>query len=303
MSVSDRNFFIGLFFGGVGFLFFMVLIILSIVGYPVPCKERYLVVIFLSLLLAFAGAIISGSLKISGKIKIPLLKDHPMVFSATSGFALFLFVFLVGDHLYVKTVDCGEFNSQYGVINDYISQSKNLERDWLGTYHTPSLCNDMDLKISKLVKKLDGVNSSEVSYETKIKQQFYIFRLRLFTTTIDKNKESAINKLIKAEQEFTEGRKLVEELMHASSKFKADKDWYINNQYEGIFLINEVFLDVLRFKLMGELASINKASLKLKILKSKHSSLMGESEPMENQYWEVVETKIPKHLRNTCVEI
>src|SRR3981081_2728282 len=69
---------LGAIFGGAALIFFMALVILSALGYPVPKDGRYLVVIVLALSGALAAGFLGGNASARGAIPIPTFKDHPL---------------------------------------------------------------------------------------------------------------------------------------------------------------------------------------------------------------------------------
>ena len=82
-------------FGGIALLFFMTLIILSIVGYRVPQDSRYLVVIVLAFSGALSAAFLGGNATARGQIKVPYLED-PLTVAVTGGVATLVILLILG---------------------------------------------------------------------------------------------------------------------------------------------------------------------------------------------------------------
>jgi hypothetical protein len=82
-------------FGGIALLFFMTLVILSIVGYSVPQDSRYLVAIVLALSGALSAAFLGGNASARGQIKVPYLED-PLTIAVTGGIATLVILLILG---------------------------------------------------------------------------------------------------------------------------------------------------------------------------------------------------------------
>lgn len=87
--------------GAVTLLFFMLIVLLGIVGYPVPPSTKFALVAVLALGAAFAAATWIGNMVLSGDIASPG-GQKPLVVSATGGFATFVIVFALGYVLYIR---------------------------------------------------------------------------------------------------------------------------------------------------------------------------------------------------------
>ncbi len=80
----------------------MFLVIIAIFGHIVPSNARFLVIVVLALGAAMSAGFLGGAAAIQGKIPIPFVQKHPLVFSAGGGIAFFLIVLLLGCYLYVN---------------------------------------------------------------------------------------------------------------------------------------------------------------------------------------------------------
>lgn len=91
----------GICFGAFTLLFFMLIVLLGIVGYVVPPPTKFALVAVLALGSAFSAAAWIGSITLSGDIASPN-SQKPLVVSAAGGFATFIIVFALGFALYIK---------------------------------------------------------------------------------------------------------------------------------------------------------------------------------------------------------
>lgn len=91
---------IGAVFGGVALLFFMMLVLLSVFGYPVPSDARYLVVIVLSLSGSLSAAFLGGNATARGRIHVPYLED-PLTIAVTGGIATLIILLILGKSLFL----------------------------------------------------------------------------------------------------------------------------------------------------------------------------------------------------------
>jgi hypothetical protein len=82
-------------------LFFMLIVLLGVIGYVVPPPTKFALVAVLALGSAFAAAAWIGSIVLSGDVASPN-SQKPLVVSATGGFAVFVIAFALGYWLYIK---------------------------------------------------------------------------------------------------------------------------------------------------------------------------------------------------------
>lgn len=90
----------GAVFGGVGLLFFMYL---AIAGTPNNPDARMPIIIVLSLIMTFATFFFSAEAYASGVLPLPGAKEKPIRFSAASGLAAFIVVFIIAVWAYPKS--------------------------------------------------------------------------------------------------------------------------------------------------------------------------------------------------------
>lgn len=79
--------------GGVSILtlaYFMLLGVLSVFGFEVPSGSKSLLAVIGSFGIALSFSLIGGKVAAKGQIPIPWVRDNPVVFTATGGFAAFL---------------------------------------------------------------------------------------------------------------------------------------------------------------------------------------------------------------------
>lgn len=86
--------------GLVTLLFFMALVIASILGFSIPKTERFLCVIVFSFGLALASSFLGGYAFARGKMPLPFSKDSPIKFYITGGIAVFVITSTLGYWLY-----------------------------------------------------------------------------------------------------------------------------------------------------------------------------------------------------------
>jgi len=89
--------------GAVGLLFFMLLILLSVFGHPIPPdpQSRGLVVIVLALVTGLSSAFLGGYLSVNGDVPIPLTSGRTIAFSGGGGIGVLILVLVLGFWLYV----------------------------------------------------------------------------------------------------------------------------------------------------------------------------------------------------------
>lgn len=97
---SASAFNIGVTFGGITLIFFMVLILLSVFGHPVPKDSRFLVVIVLGLTGGLSAGVLGGSASARGVIPLPLAKEHPLTIAVTGGIAALVILLVLGSRLF-----------------------------------------------------------------------------------------------------------------------------------------------------------------------------------------------------------
>lgn len=101
-------------------LFFMGLVTMSIFIREVPCGSRFLVVIILSLGASLALGLWGGTVAAEGKISLPYIQNHPIVFGATGGIAALIVVMLLGNWLYSER-DCFQPSNGNGEVSNRIN--------------------------------------------------------------------------------------------------------------------------------------------------------------------------------------
>jgi len=86
--------------GGVTLLFLMTLVVLSVLGHPVPDQAKPLVALVFAIGAAMSISFLGGDAAASGKI--PLIgKSKPITFSASSGVAVLIILLVLLHYLYV----------------------------------------------------------------------------------------------------------------------------------------------------------------------------------------------------------
>lgn len=98
---------VGALFGALVLVFLMTLVILEVIGYPVPCGARMLLVLIFSLGTALAAGFIGGSANVRGHLPGLKLKNFaeqkPNAFTAAGGIAVFIIVFSIVYPAYGRT--------------------------------------------------------------------------------------------------------------------------------------------------------------------------------------------------------
>ena len=97
---SATTFNIGVGFAIVAMIFFMGLILLSIVGHTVPKDARFLVVIFLAFAGGLSAGAFGGNASARGAIPIPFVKEHPLTIALTGGIAVLVILLILGSRLF-----------------------------------------------------------------------------------------------------------------------------------------------------------------------------------------------------------
>jgi hypothetical protein len=88
-------------FGGATLIFFMVLVLLSTWGHPVPPEARYLVVIVLALSGALSAGFLGGNASARGVIPFPTLNEHPLTVAFTGGITVLIALLILGSRLFL----------------------------------------------------------------------------------------------------------------------------------------------------------------------------------------------------------
>ena len=87
-------------------LFLMALVIAAMVGHPVPCSGRGLVVFVLALTTGASAGFLTGSAKAEGKI--PFAGGNVMTIAASGAIATIVIVLLAGFQLYANRSECAD---------------------------------------------------------------------------------------------------------------------------------------------------------------------------------------------------
>src|SRR5262245_15268016 len=85
-------------------LFLMALVVAGVLGHPVPCSTRGLVVFVIALTTGAAAGFLTGSAKAEGKL--PFFGDNVISIAASGAIAAIIIVLTVGFRLYVSTPEC-----------------------------------------------------------------------------------------------------------------------------------------------------------------------------------------------------
>jgi hypothetical protein len=90
----------GAIIGSVTLLFLMLLVIASIAQHPPNSDTRPLVIFVLALGMALSFAFVGGSAAAEGMFPVPFVRENPIKFSVTGGFAAFIITVALGFQLY-----------------------------------------------------------------------------------------------------------------------------------------------------------------------------------------------------------
>jgi len=88
-------------FGAVTLLFFMALVLMSVLGRPVPEQARYLVVIVLALSGGFSAAFLGGNASARGAIPFAGGNNNPLAVAFTGGIAVLVALLILGRYLFM----------------------------------------------------------------------------------------------------------------------------------------------------------------------------------------------------------
>lgn len=87
-------------FGAATLIFFMGLIVMSMMGRPLLCENRFLVIITLAFGAAMGSSFLGGSAAASGSLPIRYAESHPVSFSVAGGIAVLILVLFFGNYFY-----------------------------------------------------------------------------------------------------------------------------------------------------------------------------------------------------------
>ncbi len=93
---------VGAIFGGLTLLFLMALVVMSTIGYEVPCESRFLVVAVLAFGAALGSSFLGGTAAAKGAIPLPYAHSHPLQFSVVGGVAVLIVVLIGGRALFCE---------------------------------------------------------------------------------------------------------------------------------------------------------------------------------------------------------
>lgn len=93
----------GTMFLGLTLLFFMALIFLSMVGYPVPEDARWLVVLVFALSGAFATALLGGNANARGTLPLPIAPQYSLRVALTGAIAALVILLIIGYYLFLSS--------------------------------------------------------------------------------------------------------------------------------------------------------------------------------------------------------
>lgn len=94
---------LGVIFGGVTLLFFMALVIASLLAYEIPPSARFLVVCVLALGCGLSANFLGGTAVARGKLPLPEpFRSHPISFGVSGGVAVIVLVLLLGRFIYIE---------------------------------------------------------------------------------------------------------------------------------------------------------------------------------------------------------
>lgn len=175
---------LGAVFGGSTLLFFMALILITILHRPLPPEDRYLVVIVLALGSAMSASFLGGGAVAKGHLSIPLLKNNPISIGTFGGIAVLIIVLLLGSLLYTpisfarennyeigsKYLDSFNNNQDFKDILKTIEQCGPLYTSWGGEFNHSQINSYLNFfdKIGTLYKK--GTLTIETIEQTLVSQ-------------------------------------------------------------------------------------------------------------------------------------
>ena len=98
-------------------LFFMALLVASVLGYGMPAESRDLVVIVLSLGLGLSAAFLGGAATLEGRIPLPFVQARPFAFAVSGGVAVVFISSILGHWLYVPA-QTASIEQQMEIVED-----------------------------------------------------------------------------------------------------------------------------------------------------------------------------------------
>jgi hypothetical protein len=89
-------------FGAATLIFFMGIVVAAIAGHEVPHDSRMLVVTVFALGVGLSASFIGGTAIARGRLPIPMLERHPLVFSTSGGIGAVVLMFVLGYVFYAR---------------------------------------------------------------------------------------------------------------------------------------------------------------------------------------------------------
>ena len=88
-------------FGAAALMFFMLLVLLRILGYEIPKDAKYLIVIVLALSGGLSTAFLGGHASARGSIPIPNAQQYPLRYAISGGIAVLVILLILGWYLFL----------------------------------------------------------------------------------------------------------------------------------------------------------------------------------------------------------
>lgn len=300
MDKQNTSLIFGTTIATLNFLFFCALVILSIFGKSVPCEDRYLVILLLSIGLGLSASILTGNINLMGGINIPWVQRNPLKFRAAGGFAIIVFTFVVGQYLYIERAKCKASKSD-PLITSYLAEAKDVERDWLETFENKAQCNQLSGRIEVVLAKLQATPTSDASPQHKIRRLFMASRLNYFLSTLTPNNAAANQRIAEANQLIEQARELGDALVADPDQNKADFDWYFRSKYEARIISNKLFYETKKYAISKDRAHLEEAARYYETLKAKYSEFLKQTSPMEDNYLAVIKSGGKTALKQICL--
>jgi len=162
--------------GALILVFFMVLVLVSILGFEVGPDSRFHVIVVLSLGIGLSATFLGGHALAEGKIPLPFALTNPVSFSVGGGLATIVIFMVLGSFLYPSAQKLGDlqnledFQEEFGISHSEEAQqqvenvlaevdSLPLEKAWVILQSPPSELDEFTN--SAVQARLGGTQLSE----------------------------------------------------------------------------------------------------------------------------------------------
>ncbi|MFZ0819647.1 MAG: hypothetical protein WAM91_06230 [Candidatus Acidiferrales bacterium] len=216
--------------GGATLLFFMVLVLLTMFGHPLPSNAKFPAISALALGVAMAAAFLGGNAVAKGQLQVPLLKDKPVQFSVVGGIAVFVIVFLLANSTYPnpeqKPDDLSLSEQEVSHLEDEVMILKGA---WENTDQSPADKTKVIEEAPKLARALLSIDDENLRPSWQlIKYEYALYAFTMAASVYP----SATNEDKQEKQEFANqglaaGAKTLELIAKIKQLYTSDEKYMI----------------------------------------------------------------------------